>query len=63
MRKVLTKFEISSQPDGPVGKSNQPVHWVLFAKHKFGYYALFLLDLGHSELELHSVYFFGFLTL
>ena len=30
MRKVLTSFEIFSQPDGPVGKPNQPVHWVLF---------------------------------
>ena len=31
MRKVLTSFEIFSQPAGPVGKPNQPVHWVLFA--------------------------------
>ena len=31
MRKVLTIFEIFSQPDGPVGKLNQPVHWVRFA--------------------------------
>ena len=30
-RKVLKSFEIFSQPAGPVGKSNQPVHWVLFA--------------------------------
>ena len=29
--KVLKSFEISSQPDGPVGKPNQPVHWVMFA--------------------------------
>ena len=27
----MTSFEIFSQPDGPVGKPNQPVHWVLFA--------------------------------
>ena len=32
LRKVLTIFEIFSQPDGPVGKSNQPVHWVMFAE-------------------------------
>ena len=31
MRKVFTSFEIFSQSDGPVGKSNQPVHWVLFS--------------------------------
>ena len=31
MRKVLTIFEIFSQPDGPVGKPNQSVHWVQFA--------------------------------
>ena len=31
VRKVLTSFEIFSQPDGPVGKLNQPVNWVMFA--------------------------------
>ena len=31
MRKVLTIFEIFSQPNRPVGKPNQPVHWVRFA--------------------------------
>ena len=31
MRKVLTNFEIFSQPDGLVGKPNQPVLWVLFS--------------------------------
>ena len=30
VRKVLTSFDIFYQPDGSVGKSNQPVHWVLF---------------------------------
>ena len=30
VRKILTSFEIFSQPDGPVGKPNQPVHWVRF---------------------------------
>ena len=30
MRKVLKSFEIFSQPARPVGKPNQPVHWVLF---------------------------------
>ena len=29
----------------------------------FGYFALFVSDLGHSESELHSVCFFRFLTL
>ena len=28
--KVLKSFEIFSQPAGPVGKLNQPLHWVLF---------------------------------
>ena len=32
MRKVLKSFEICSQPDGPVGKPNQPVHWVMFVR-------------------------------
>ena len=31
MRKVLKSFEIFSQPYGPVGKPNQPVHVVMFA--------------------------------
>ena len=31
LRKVLTIFEICSQSAGPIGKPNQPVHWVLFA--------------------------------
>ena len=30
MKKVLKIFEIFSQPAGPVGKPNQPVHWVMF---------------------------------
>ena len=30
--KVLKIFEIFSQPYGPVGKPNQPVHWVMFAE-------------------------------
>ena len=30
MRKVLKNFEIFSQSAGPVGKPNQPVHWVQF---------------------------------
>ena len=32
VRKVLASFEIFSQPAGPVGKSNQPVHWVQFSE-------------------------------
>ena len=63
MRKVLTSFEIFSQPDGLVGKSNQPVHWVLFVRTIVRYFALFVLDIGHSESELHSLYFFGFHTM
>ena len=32
MRKVLKSFEIFSQPAEPVGKPNQPLHWVMFAE-------------------------------
>ena len=32
MRKVLTSFEIISQPNESVGKLNHPIHWVLFAR-------------------------------
>ena len=32
VRKVLKSFEIFSQSDGPVGKPNQPVHWVKFSE-------------------------------
>ena len=32
VRKVLKNSEIFSQPAGPVGKPNQPVHWVPFAR-------------------------------
>ena len=32
MRNFLESIEIFSQSNGPVGKSNQSVHWVLFAE-------------------------------
>ena len=32
VRKVMTSFEIFSQPAGSVGKPNQPVHWVKFSE-------------------------------
>ena len=31
VRKVLKFFEIFSQSSGPIGKPNQPVHWVRFS--------------------------------
>ena len=31
VRKVLKFFEIFSQPSGPVGKPNQPIHLVRFS--------------------------------
>ena len=34
-----------------------------FPERQFGYFALFVLVLGHSESELHSVSLVGFLTL
>ena len=30
MKNILTIFKIFSQPAGPVGKPNQPIHWVKF---------------------------------
>ena len=32
-------------------------------EQQFGYFSLFASVLGNSELELHSVCFFGFLTM
>ena len=32
-------------------------------EQQFGYFSLFMLVLGHSESELQSVYFVGFLTM
>ena len=32
VRKVLKNFENFSQPVGPIGKSDQPVHWVKFSE-------------------------------
>ena len=61
MRKVLKTFEIVSQPDGPVGKPNWLVHWVMFAGTEVWVLSLFVLVLCHSESELHSVCFFGFI--
>ena len=63
LRKVMKFFEIFSQPSVLVGKPNQPVHWLGFPERQFGYFAFFVLVLGHSESELHSVYFIRFLSL
>ena len=45
-----------------------PVSFMLFfafvvCKLVLGYFAMFVSDISHSELELHSIYFIGFLTL
>ena len=56
-------FEFFSQSAGPVGIPNQPVHWFSFLERQFGYFALFVLVLGHLKLELHSVCIIGFFTL
>ena len=34
-----------------------------FQEQQFGYFALFVLVLGHSESELHYVYFIRFLSM
>ena len=44
MIKVLKSFEIFSQPDGPVGKPNQPVHWVRFSE--MAVWVLFFVCIG-----------------
>ena len=44
VRKVLTIFEIFSQPDGPVGKLNQQVHWVHFSETSV--WVLFFVCIG-----------------
>ena len=46
-----------------LGKPNQPVHFVQFARTQFGWFDLFVLVLGYSESELNSVCLVGFLTL
>ena len=70
--KILTSFEIFSKPDGLVGKPNRMdwlgnrtcrFIWLGFPEWHFGYFALFVLVLGHPESELHSVYFIRFLSL
>ena len=63
LRKVLKFFEILSQPSGLVGKPNHPVHWVRFSGTAVLVLCFFVLVLGHSESELHSIYFIRFLSL
>ena len=44
---------------------NQTSRFIRFglSERQFGYFSLFVLVLGHSESELHSVCLVGFLTL
>ena len=60
MRKVLTKFEIFSQPNGQVGKPNQPVHWVLFVGTSI--WVLFFVCVGSCSFGVRialSLFFFN----
>ena len=61
--KVLTSFKIFSQSSGLVGNRTSRFIGFSLPEQKFGYFALFVLVLGHSELELHLVYLVGFLDL
>ena len=44
---------------------NQTIRFIRFSlpEQRFGYFALFVFVLGHSELELHSVCLVGLLTM
>ena len=44
---------------------NRTIRFIRFGlpERQFGYFALFVLVLGHSESELHSVCLVGFLNL
>ena len=46
-----------------LGKQNQPVHLFSLLERQFGWFDLFVLVLGYSELELNSVCLVGFLSL
>ena len=63
MRKVLKSFEIFSQPDGPVGKPNQLVHWVIFSG--IAVWVLFFVCVGSLSFRVGIALclFFGFLYL
>ena len=58
MCKVLTIFEIFSQLDGPIGKPNQPVHWVLFARTTV--WVLFIVCIGSWSFGVRIVLFLFF---
>ena len=63
LRKVLTNFESLSQSAELLG--NQISRFTEFSllEQQFGSLAPFVSVLSHSESDLYSVYFFGFLTL
>ena len=63
LRKVLKFFEIFSQPSELVGNQTNRFIRLGFPEQQFGYFAFFVLVLGHSESELYSVYFIRFLSL
>ena len=63
LRKVLTNFKTSLNRLDRLGNR---ISWFMkfsFLEQQLGHFALFGSVLSHSESELHSVYFFGFLTL
>ena len=63
VRKVLTSFEIFFNRLDLLGNRTSRFIGFCLPEQQFGYFSLFVSVLGHSELELHSVCFFGFLTL
>ena len=60
MRKVLTSFEIFSQPAGPVGKPNQPVHWVRFLGTKV--WVLCFICIGSWSFGVRIAFLLSFWT-
>ena len=64
MRKVLTNFEIFSQSAIPVGKPNQPVHYVQFSEIVVLVFFFVCVNSQSFEVEIAlCLFFFGFLTL
>ena len=63
VRMVLKIFNIFCLQSGSVGKKKTSRFiWFSLLERQFGWFDLFVLVLGYSELELNSVCLVGFLT-
>ena len=63
MRKVLKNLRSFLNRMDRLGNRTSWFIGFCFPEQQFGYFALFVSDLSHSELELHSICFAGFPTL